>query len=374
MKIRPWAEGGLLFGLGLLLVLFPPACAQGAREGLALCRDLLIPALFPFFVLSSLLIATGLAERLVRPLGRLTWPCLGIGSSGTAAMLLGLIGGYPVGLRTLAELRSRGDCPPQEARRAALLCNNCGPAFFLGAAGAGVFGSREAGLLLLAANGLAALGIALGLRLILGPAAVRTGNPTRKEPASLASVFPDCVSGAFSSTLGVSGYVLLFSVLAALAARTGVLALCQRALTSLFPGPHGDVLARSLVLGLLEISTGVAALKDAAGDAAALPLAAFLLGWGGLSVHGQSLPFLQRAGGTAGPYLLAKLVHGLLAAGITVLLLRLFPLSLPVMAPVGPLVPATLPGRELTALWGVSGVYFFLSRRKRGGKPRGNRV
>ena len=365
------AEGGLLLALTLLLFLYPSESAQGAREGLALCRDLLIPTLFPFFVFSSLLIETGLAERLARPLERPARRCLGIGSAGLAALLLGLVGGYPVGLRTLAELRSRGGCPDREARRTVLFCNNCGPAFLLGAAGAGVFGSRQAGLLLLAANGLAAVGLAAGLRLLLGPAYDGDRGLSPRE-ASLSEAFPSCVSAAFSSVLGVCGYVLFFSVLASLAEATSILVLCQRGLEGLFPGPQGDVLARSLTLGLLELSTGTAALRDAAGTA--LPLAAFLMGWGGFSVHGQSLPFLRQAGGRVGPYLAAKLVHGLLSAGLAAALGRLLPLSLPAMAPpAAPPVPS-LPGWELTVLWLLIGACFFLSRGKRGGKISGNRV
>ena len=367
MKAIRWLEGGLLLAPALLLFLYPAESAAGARQGLVLCRDLLIPALFPFFVLSSLLIATGAAGRLVRPLTVAARPLLGIGEAGTAALVLGLVGGYPVGLRTLAELRSRGECSETEARRMVLICNSCGPAFFLGAAGTGVFGSRQAGVLLLAANALALLLLGVALRVIRGSA--KSGD-TYAEPLGdrLSDVFPDCVRGAFSSVLGVCGYVVLFSVLSALADRTGLLRLSQRLLTPLFPCPDGNALAESLTVGFLEISTGTAALRDARNACAALPLAAFLLGWGGLSVHGQSLPFLRQAGGKTGPYLAAKLVHGLLSAGVTALLLRLFPLSLPAMAAAAGFPPPTLPGRELTALWLLAGAYFFLSRRKRGGK------
>ena len=366
-------EGGLLLGMTLLLFLFPAPCARGARDGLILCRDLLVPALFPFFVLSSLLIATGTAGRLAGPLTRFTRPCLGIGRAGTAALLLGLVGGYPVGLRTLAELRSRSACSLKEAGRAALFCNNCGPAFFIGAAGAGIFGSREAGLLLMAANGLAAMLLALGLRLACGTVPEDTALP-KAEVLPLAQVFADCVSGAFSSVLGVCAYVILFSVLSSLGEALGLLSLIQGCLAPLFPGPQGAALSRSLTLGLLEISTGTAALKDAAGSFAALPLAAFLLGWGGWSVHGQSLTFLRQAGGGFGPYLAAKAVHGLLSAGVLLLLLRVFPLSLPAMASAGPVFPAPLPGRALTAVWLAWGLVFFLRGEKSGGKSRRNRV
>ena len=110
------------------------------------------------------------------------------------------------------------------------------------------------------------------------------------------------------------------------------------------------------------------------GCAAALPLASFLLGWGGLSVHGQSLPFLAQAGGRTRTYLAAKAVQGLLAAGITRLLLVVVPLSLPAMASLGPLLSPPLPCRVLTVLWLWMGGTFFFWGRKRGGNGRQNRV
>ena len=65
--------GGLLLGLALLLFAFPGESAQGARQGVSLCAELILPSLFPFFVLSILLTSSLLGSRipLLRPLGRL---------------------------------------------------------------------------------------------------------------------------------------------------------------------------------------------------------------------------------------------------------------------------------------------------------------
>ena len=73
-------------------------------------------------------------------------------------------------------------------------------------------------------------------------------------------------------------------------------------------------------------------------------------------------------------YLAAKAVQGLLAAGITRLLLVVVPLSLPAMASLGPLLSPPLPCRVLTVLWLWMGGTFFLWGRKRGGNGRQNRV
>lgn len=359
------AEGFLLLALTVLLFLFPDQSAQAARRGVTLCLDLIIPSLFPFFVLSSLFIATGMAGTWAglcqRPISRL----FGVGGAGTAAFLLGAVGGYPVGLRTLAQLTQRKDCTPSEARRLALFCNNCGPAFFLGAAGVGVFGSREAGLLLLTCSLLAALLIGITLHFLLDSKGCKAYIPYKKSPrTSLPAVLPDCVRSAFTSTLNVCAYVILFSVLTTLADCSGLLPALVKGLTTLLPGEHASPLCRSLLIGVLEISTGTASLMDGVASPAALPLAAFLLGWGGLSVHCQSLSFLREAGIPLRPYLTAKLVHGLLAALLTGVGAALFPLSLPVMAPVGAFAAPSLVGRELLALWFLSGVYFLLSRKK----------
>ena len=46
------------------LLLLPEVSAQAARDAMLLCAQTLIPSLFPFFVLSSLLIACGASELL----------------------------------------------------------------------------------------------------------------------------------------------------------------------------------------------------------------------------------------------------------------------------------------------------------------------
>ena len=100
-------EGIVLLALTVLLFLFPGQSSQAAQKGVTLCLDLLIPSLFPFFVLSSLFIATGMAGTCARLVQRPMSLLFGVGGAGTSAFILGAVGGYPVGPRTLAQLTER---------------------------------------------------------------------------------------------------------------------------------------------------------------------------------------------------------------------------------------------------------------------------
>lgn len=155
-KLAAW---GCLAALGLLLARSAEA-AQAVRDGLALCAGSVIPALFPFLAVSGLLTALDAgASPALGPLARL----LGCSRAGARAFLLGLTGSYPVGARTVAQLYRRGGISRREACRLLLFSNNCGPAFILGVAGLGCFGSLRAGVLLWGVHILAALVIALAL-------------------------------------------------------------------------------------------------------------------------------------------------------------------------------------------------------------------
>ena len=127
------------------LLLLPEVSAQAARDAMLLCAQTLIPSLFPFFVLSSLLIACGASELLSALLSPLMRPLFGLSGTGAAALALGLCGGYPVGARTAAELVENGVLSRDEGERLLAFCNNAGPGFLLGVCGAGLFSSSRAG-------------------------------------------------------------------------------------------------------------------------------------------------------------------------------------------------------------------------------------
>ena len=311
------------------LVAAPGEAIEGAKEGLSLCFNVIVPSLFPFFVLSSLVVDLGLAAYLGRALEGLMRPLFRVSGSCAAAVALGFIGGYPVGARTALQLYEQGLCSKTEAERLLAFCNNSGPAFILGVVGAGIFGDSRVGLLLYLTHALASLLVGLLFRFYGGgdSARARGQRPKPIRTVTLPAAFTGAVARALQSTLNICAFVVFFAVVLRLLSAYGVLSALAQLLS--LAGFEGEW-ARRLVAGLLELSSGVASLRGGAQLAGRVSMAAFMLGWAGLSVHCQVLSFLVDSGLSARVYLAGKLCHGLIAAALTYALTRLFPLSAPV--------------------------------------------
>ncbi len=296
MKRRFCLLAALLVFLGMAAA--SPAAADGARRGLSVCALSLAPSLFPFFVLSKLLSSLGLAELLSGLAGRRVERLFRVSACGMQAFFLGITGGYPLGASAAAQLRREGRVSRAEAEHLLAFCNNSGPAFIVGAAG-GVFRSPKAGLLLYACHVLAALCVGFLMRPKHAPAPVSAAKGL--SPASFAMALPEALSAGLSGTLSVCGYVTFFSALLGLV--PGVTAL--------------DPLPRAMVSGLLELGSGVAALAGLPPDPLTLATAAFLLGWGSLSVHCQTLGAVADSDISCARHLAGRALCGSFAAVFT---------------------------------------------------------
>ena len=116
MRMR-WQAAACL-ALGGVLVLFLAEAGfvrAAAAEALSLCAGSVIPALFPFLVVSSLLLSLGLGELLSPMLAGLMEPLFRVDGVGSSALLLGLVGGYPIGAKTAADLYRGGRLSRPEA-------------------------------------------------------------------------------------------------------------------------------------------------------------------------------------------------------------------------------------------------------------------
>ena len=325
-----------LLGIALVLaavslVIWPQQSMEAASAGLGLCANVIIPSLFPFFVLSGLVVELGLAGYVGRVLEGVMVPLFRVPGACASALALGFIGGYPVGARTAIHLYETGLCSKTEAERLLAFCNNSGPAFILGVVGAGVFRDSRVGALLYLAHVLASVCVGLAFRFYKrreGSGSVGRSPRIPIVARRLSTAFTDTVKTAFLSTLNICAFVLFFTVVIRMLTVSGVLPVLAKGLGILFaPLGMSEEWGRRLLMGVLELTSGVWSLTGEGSWGGRLSMAAFMLGWAGISVHCQVLSFLGESGLSVGAYLTGKLLHGGLSALFTGILVHIFPLK-----------------------------------------------
>ena len=328
-QLRDGLWGTALLCCALALICWPKEVSAAVQEGLGLCYNVILPSLFPFFILTSLVISLGLAGYLGRLLEPIMRPLFRVGGSCAAALALGFVGGYPVGARAALSLYESGQCTKTECERLLAFCNNSGPAFILGVVGAGIFADSRVGLLLCLIHAAASLCVGLVFRFYRW----RDRSSERRLSTPIAakrfsSAFTAAVKDSVTSTLNICAFVVCFTVILRLCFLSGLLPALAGLLGRLLsPLGFTEPWARRLLTGLLELSSGVATLTGDGSLSGRVSMAAFLLGWAGISVHCQVLSFLAESGLNVRTYLGGKLLHGLFSAGLTALTLHLFPLE-----------------------------------------------
>ena len=277
-----------LLGLLLWLLWDAGAVQAAAREALGLCARSVIPALLPFLVVTDLLLS--LCALPTGPLSGLM-ALYGLPGCAASALVLGLVGGYPVGARTAAQLYEQGRLTRPEAERLLTFCSNSNPVFLLSVLGGGVFHSLRVGVWLWLIHLAAALVTGLLFR---GPRQDRREAPPAvpSDPPAFLPALAGALSRGGGAMVSVCACVVCFYVLLT----------PLRALEGLVP---------TALIGLVELFSLVPRLTP---DAVGLVLASGCGGWGGLSVLAQSAAVLRDSGLSLRPLVRGKLVQGLLAA------------------------------------------------------------
>lgn len=302
----------LMIALGALIAMlcYSDAAVEGAKNGLSLCANMIVPSLFPFFVLSFLLNDLGLPAYLGRFFEPVMKTLFGVSGAGASAFIIGVTGGYPLGAACIADLHKRGDITTQDGNKLLTFCNNSGPAFIIGAAGIGIFRSASVGLGLYGAHILSA--IITGLFLSGAKCTDRSSPRICIENTSLSQSLPAAIKNATMQIITVCGFVVTFSVLTRVLDAMGV-----------FSAIYGRVaqytgyelrLTRAILTGILELGCGVGALEGASITPVNLAACAFIIGFGGFSVAMQTASVLSGTNIKVSRHLVGRLLNASISA------------------------------------------------------------
>lgn len=277
-----------------VLVLDSKTALLGSSQGLALCIRTIIPSLLPFFVLTSMLTGhlCGYSNPFLAPIGKLC----SIPKGHEAMMLVGWLGGYPVGAQNIYQAYASGAISKADAGRMLGFCNNAGPSFIFGITAA-FFTEAHIPWILWAVHIVSSL--AVGFLLPTAPRST-TGTFHSQTPT-----LQQALKHSLKALSTVCGWVVLMRV---------VIAFLQRWLLWLLPDA-----AAVLITGILELANGCCALSEVESEPMRFLICNVLLSFGGICVWMQTISVTHELG--TGSYILGKILQTLISIVLSFILL-----------------------------------------------------
>lgn len=278
---------------------FPAESVYYAFTGLTLWFQKMIPSLFPFMILSGIMIRMDLTKYFAMVLSPLLKPLFKVSGNGAYCIIMGFLCGFPMGAKVIADLYERSKISKAEATYLLSYCNNIGPIYFTSFA-LPVLGIPVSLPYLFGMYGIPLLyGIILcrlTKNLLQNPKhdeahAPATQNHISAESASILVHIDGAIHSAIESITKLGGYMILFNLLNLIPA----LILPENWL------PFGNL--------ILEITSGISRIG------ASSPIAVLiLLPFGGLSCIAQTYSIIKSTDLSLSNYCLHKCILTVITA------------------------------------------------------------
>lgn len=309
-------------GLAYAFIVHTDIVSEAVRAAGTMCVETVFPSLFPFLVLSSFIVHSGLLRTSGKLLNPLTKLLFNLPGEAGVAMILGLIGGFPVGPKTTAELYKLGEITKSQAQTMMLFNIGAGPAFVIGTVGVAMLGSFRLGLLLYSSMAFAFLG--LGLLFCMRLPGFNSTSEIKSEEIkseefenskmSTGDAIHLAVQSGTNSIIAICAYIIIFA-----------------ALTSVISNCITDARLQNVLTAFLEVTKGCKTFSDIPGTGGITAVAA-IISFAGLCIHCQVFSYVREVDLPYGKFFAARIAAACLAALFCRTLLLLFPELLPVMS------------------------------------------
>lgn len=253
-----------------ILILDTKTAVKGVSTGIEQCIGVIIPSLYPFFLASGLFCQSMQQMNLpvLSPIRKL---CK-IPKGTESLLIIGLLGGYPVGAREITNAYNQGVIDKENAERMLGFCSNAGPSFIFGII-ASQFSNLTTAVWIFIIHILSA---------ILTGAILPGGNTENIEINATKPNYMSVFNSSIRSIVSVCGWVVIFRV---------IITFLDRWILWITPK---DV--NIIISGILELANGCIQLKKIQNDGLRMIICSAILSLGGICVYLQTISVTQGLG------------------------------------------------------------------------------
>ncbi len=298
------------------LFTYSKECKNGIVSGLVLCVSNLVPSLFLYMILASYISGSKLSLYIGAVLGRPVEKLLKLPKVSASAILLSLIGGYPVGAKCVAQSYKNNLLTKSQAKKLSLITVCSGTGFTLNFVGVCLYNSKKIGIILLVSQLLAYTITATFVCIFVKSDDIEETKyfNNTKQTDFTSAVFDGCVA-----TLNMCAMVIVFSALVCVGEK-------------IF---HNTPIIKDILVLTLEVTTACSKLYTKY----PLYLISFAMGFSGLCIHFQIFSILKDVGINKFLFFSFRIIQGICSACLTYTLLIFFPVTTDVFSSVASSTP-----------------------------------
>lgn len=306
--------------IGSEIIIDSQSILESVRFSLSIWYNNIFPSLFPFFVLSDLLINYGFIELIGELLKPLMNKVFKINSNCAFIFVMSIVSGFPSNAKYTKELLNQKLINEQEATKILTFTHFSNPLFILGTVTALFLNNFEVGIIILLSHYIPNIIVGLLFRnyyvskpennkISIKKAINNMHNKRISNNNSFGNILSDSIIKNINTLLLILGVVSLFLIIT----------------TILDNNLNITSYHQSILNGVFELTQG---LKYISLEAIPLKLktilAAILLSFGGLSVHMQIISIISETKIKYLPFLIARIIHSLFSCIFVYFIFDLF--------------------------------------------------
>lgn len=317
-------------------ILYPQICINSTLTGAKIFFQSVFPSLFPFLIISNILLLYDGIAIYSKLFGRFLCYPLRLPVNCSFVLVVSALCGYPLGAKYACDLYEKKMITSSQCERLLNIASNASPLFIVGAVGTTMLKSPRLGYLLLISNYISCfiMGLIIPSKSHLRDNFINNGNTDLNSNLNFGSALKESVDNAIKTVLSIGGYITMFSVIIDIIKNNVIFNIVINNIPfNIIP----KEIVSGLSLGFIEITKGCYIIATTnTSPTFKIFIIGFLLGFSGISIISQVYSFTSKYRELSlVKYIKGKIIQGIVCGITSAIFFALFSksfLSQPVMS------------------------------------------
>lgn len=300
----------LLVTILVFIIYYSKDVMESVSFSISIWKDNLFPSLFPFFIISNLLLQYNFVDKISFLFKRIMTTIFKLPKEACFPLIISLFSGFPSGAKATADLVNENILTKEQGTSLLTFTHYSNPLFILGFIGTIILGNQKLGTIILISHLLS--GLIIGI--IFRPKNIENNknyNKTQsvRKKTNFGSALKTSIFTSLETMFLLLGIVTIFLILTTI-------------MSKLLPCSETT---KSIIAGILEMTQGIKLVST-------LPISTLIktviitifISFGGISVHMQVLSIISETKIKYKHFLLARILHSILAAILVFILYLIF--------------------------------------------------